>query len=150
MTTGRFRPNPPRHPVSNKRGTFEPVTDPKVVAVFHVSDWEVGRGQMLRFNLNRQFALTLALAACLAACSVAPVGASTAPPGKTGPDGGETNGDPDLPTGPSRSPQVGAQRSSGTYAARTTIAGDDRVTGDAWVWRFRIVLQSLRAFYIRY
>jgi hypothetical protein len=122
-----------------------------VVATFLESDWEVRRGQMLRFNVNRQFALTLALAACLAACSVAPVGATGAVPGKPGPDtGGETNGDPDLPTGPSRSPQVGAQRSSGTYEARTTIAGDDRITGDAWVWRFRVVLQSLRAFYIRY
>src|SRR5262245_29748707 len=104
---------------------------------------------MPRFKLNRQFALTLALAACLAASAVAPVGATGADPGKPGPDG-DTHGDPDLPTGPSRTPQPGAQIRSGVSSESRGVAGDDRLLNDGWVWRFRIVLKSLRAFYIRF
>jgi hypothetical protein len=107
---------------------------------------------MARFWLNRNIAITMALAACLATwafgtASATGIGDAKDKPSTEIPDG-DPHGDPDLPVGPSRGQQVGAQR-GGSSSSRTTIAGDDRVLDGYWWWRLRMVLQSLRALHLR-
>jgi hypothetical protein len=93
--------------------------------------------------------LVLALAAFLAA-SPGYVGAQAS---RTDTGGDElppppAAGDPDLPVGPTKSVRGQVQRGQAVRANRSM--GDGRVQRDAWVWRLRIVLRSLKAYYIRF
>lgn len=104
---------------------------------------------MARFKLNRHMTLILALAACLAASSAFADGSRTETgddPGLTPPTG---SGDPDIPVGPSRSTKGQMQRGSAVVVG-TRSTGDERVLRNTWVWRLRVVLTSLRAYYIRF
>jgi hypothetical protein len=110
-----------------------------------------GKVVMARFNKNRHMTLILALAACLAASSA--FGASIeASRTDTGGDPAfpppASSGDPDLPVGPSKSARSQMPRGYAFSEIRST--GDERSLNDAWVWRLRVVLRSLKAYYIRF
>ena len=66
------------------------------------------------------------------------------------PGGGGTpqKGDPDLPTGPSRT--VRRTQSAGMGSTVAGPAGDGSLTSVNWVWRLRIVLRSLQAYYLHF
>ena len=111
---------------------------------------------MARLSKNRQTALTLALIAALLtsptlvgrslAVPVEGDGTGNHPPG-TPNDG---SGDPDVPTGPTRSSNVGAQRNVARPHATATL-GDGRMSSNnVWMWRLRIVLRGLRAYTFRF
>ena len=110
---------------------------------------------MARFTSNRQMPLVLAL---IASFAFVPVHGGTAfaqsgrvygidPAGEPGaPPGGI--GDPDEPI-PGKSSLRGSQmRGATTLQARPV--GDGRVTSSVGVWRLRVVLLSLKAFYLRF
>ena len=111
---------------------------------------------MVRFMLNRRMTLTLALFVCLM------VGPHMGAPAYAilyndipkvgdgeGGAGGTPRGDPDLPTGSTRTVRTGTQWvGSSTLASRP--AGDGSVASRAWVWRLRIVLRNLQAFYLHF
>jgi hypothetical protein len=111
---------------------------------------------MLRFIKNRRMALILALVACLAA---SPFVASIASAGQMGDEkqtdpqgGGQSKGDPDMPVGPSRSNGLNgvSQQRQATSMRAVRPVGDGTTAGLAWVWQIRIVLQSVRAYTLRF
>jgi len=57
-------------------------------------------------------------------------------------------GDPDLPTGPSRT--VRTTQSAGMGSTVAGPAGDGSSASVNWVWRLRIVLRSLQAYYLHF
>jgi hypothetical protein len=65
-----------------------------------------------------------------------------------GGSGTPQKGDPDLPTGPSRT--VRTTQSGGMGSTVAGPAGDGSLTGVNWVWRLRIVLRSLQAYYLHF
>ncbi len=104
---------------------------------------------MDRFKLNRKMTLILALAACLAANSAMAMGdASRTDPGEDPSNPPPTSGDPDLPVGPSKSTRGKAPR--GSAIREGSPMGGGLVLQDAWVLRLRVLMGSLRAFYIRF
>ena len=111
---------------------------------------------MARLSMNKQTALILALTAALLA-SPSLVTRSLASPiqgaGEIGGAGGSTGdgkGDPDVPTGPARTTTVGSQRHVVEPQVTATV-GDGRMSRNSvWMWRIRIVLQSLRAYAFRF
>lgn len=62
-----------------------------------------------------------------------------------GTGGGTSYGDPDAPSGDSKRAGL---RGAGVPVGSSTIAGDDLDLQSAWMWRLRIVLQSLRGVWI--
>jgi hypothetical protein len=110
---------------------------------------------MLRFQTNRLWALILALILCAGGAAMlnsTPAAASGSPAVSDDPnnDGGglpgNGYGDPDAPSGDSkRSVTRGGARMAGGGAAP---AGDGADLQSAWMWRLRVVLQSLRGFWL--
>jgi len=105
---------------------------------------------------NRHSALILAFFLGLAAVWCLPVGAAPIEgdgmPGGTRPPG-DQKGDPDVPTGSTRSAPVGAQRAEPRSGVIRTVgdgAGTQQVPQVVWMWRIRIVLQGLRAYTFRF
>ena len=109
---------------------------------------------MSRLFMNRQTALTLALTAALLT-SPSLVGRSYAVPidsggGMPGSPPGDGKGDPDVPTGNTRTSTGGAQRNVSVPRTTATV-GDGRLSRDTvWMWRLRVVLQGLRAYTFRF
>ena len=111
---------------------------------------------MSRFLQNRRMTLVLALVACLIAAPQlsAPAHAIwvAEDPGSGNDDtggGGSPRGDPDVPVGPYRAGRMGIPSGGTTTLANRTV-GDGSVTSVAWMWRLRIVVQSLRAYYLHF
>ena len=107
---------------------------------------------MLRYLLNRRMTFMLALLACLILApqfSAPAYAVQVYEQPKIGGDdgGGAPRGDPDLPTGPSRTLRTGSQSAS-TLHYRTV--GDGSVEVASWVWRLRIVLRSLQAYSLHF
>jgi len=63
-----------------------------------------------------------------------------------GGNGPPQKGDPDMPTGPSRT--VRSTQSAGMRSTVAGPAGDGSLASVNWVWRLRIVLRSLQAYYL--
>ena len=107
---------------------------------------------MARLFKHQQMALILALTAALVT-SPAMLGRSYAVPvsGDGGTDGpgqspGERGGDPDVPTGSTRSGSVGVQRPVARPYPSATVSDGRVARDDVWMWRLRIVLRGLRAY----
>lgn len=105
---------------------------------------------MLRYQLNRRMTFVLALLVCLAIAApqfTAPAYAVQVNEEPNDDNGGSSTprGDPDLPTGPTKTLRTGSQRGAvSTFRNRTV--GDGSATSVSWAWRLRIVLRSLQAY----
>jgi hypothetical protein len=108
---------------------------------------------MARFTEKRQMTLILALVACLMATPYFAVPARAGGATSEGEPGGgsdvPTKGDPDVPVGPARTVRSGAQR-TGTVTVESRVAGDGSVSQSTWMWRLRVVLMGLKAYYLRF
>jgi len=97
------------------------------------------------------FILALSLCLGVAAATHQPVAyASTAPgisddPNLGGGGGGTSYGDPDAPSGDSKRAVL---RGVGLPRGGSMVAGDDLDLHSDWMWRLRLVLQSLRGIWI--
>jgi len=109
---------------------------------------------MARFMLNRRMTLAIALFACLVlgprmGAPAYAIQYNDAPRMEDeGGGAGAPRGDPDLPTGPSRTARTGGQGAGSSTLVRP--AGDGSVASAAWVWRLRIVLRSLQGYYLHF
>ena len=115
---------------------------------------------MARLVLNRRWTFILALGLSLVCCALAHHGVyasgernSTAggvivDPGDGG-GGGAGAGDPDAPVGNGKSPGSGGMVGGGSGTGGST-AVVSVPSGSVWMWRLRVVLQSLRSFYFRF
>ena len=115
---------------------------------------------MARLVLNRRWTFILALGLSLVCCALAYHGVyasgernSTAggfivDPGDGG-GGGTGTGDPDAPVGNGKSPGSGGMVGGGSGTGGST-AVVSVPSGSVWMWRLRVVLQSLRSFYFRF
>jgi len=106
---------------------------------------------MAVLSKNRHTALifTIFLTAVLwQGALAAPIeGSSTPKPG----GGGDGNGDPDVPTGNTRSSFVGRQQVAPAQPMVARPVGDGPSAAQiVWTWRLRIVLQGLRAYWFRF
>jgi hypothetical protein len=105
---------------------------------------------------NRHSALVLAIFLGLIAAWCVPLGAAPiegdgtpAPGGPTG----DKRGDPDVPTGSTRSSATRGAQSADPRSGVTRIVGDGagaQAPQVVWMWRIRIVLQGLRAYTFRF
>jgi len=104
---------------------------------------------------NRRSTLILAILLGLAAWCLplhaAPIDGDGVPP--TGGPTGDKRGDPDVPTGSTRSANVGAPRAeprSTVYRSVGDGSASQQVPELTWLWRLRIVLRGLRAYTFRF
>ena len=114
---------------------------------------------MARLVLNRRWTFILALGLSLVCCALAhhgvyasgerncTAGGVIVDPGDGG--GGAGAGDPDAPVGNGKSPGSGGMVGGGSGTGGST-AVVSVPSGSVWMWRLRVVLQSLRSFYFRF
>jgi hypothetical protein len=117
---------------------------------------------MARFSMNRRLTFILALCDCLAWCSVdLRFGAALSGPDEVhaaairdgseiGDPGSGGEGDPDVPDGPSKGGRSMSMTVQGGTNLEVRAAGDSRASNSAGWWRLRVVLESLRSFYLRF
>jgi len=114
---------------------------------------------MARWVLNRRWTFILALGLSLVCCALAhhgvyasgerncTAGGVIVDPGDGG-GGGAGAGDPDAPVGNGKSPGSGGMVGGGSGTGGTAVVSVP--SGSVWMWRLRVVLQSLRSFYFRF
>jgi len=105
---------------------------------------------MGRFG-QKWWAFILTLSILLASSAAIPSPSHGLGPGKIeigDSEGGGDGGDPDSPTGGSRSPVIG-RIAPGGYQRAATSVGDGGPATSVWVWRLHVVLQSLMSRYLR-
>jgi hypothetical protein len=106
---------------------------------------------MFRFAKNRWWTLILALSLCFACNASLPGSVRAEGPSEIS-DGvpGPQNGDPDLPTGPSKSGYGrGAMQPSDRWDPGRS-AGDGRLTIRVVVMRLVIMVRGFRGFYLHF
>jgi hypothetical protein len=112
---------------------------------------------VVRFQLNRRWALILALGVSLACSFVSSQAVAIGPDGgiigdPTDPGlGPPPPGDPDLPSGPgAKTVKPGGLVKGHDRVPGKRAVGDGQIPRSAWMWRLRVVVQGLRSFYIRF
>lgn len=107
---------------------------------------------MLRFSRNRWWTLILALNLCFAciASQSTPVRAES--PGEITDGGipGPYDGDPDCPTGPTKTKVGRGALQSGGRSDWVRSVGDGRVTVRVVMWHMLVMVKGLRGFYFHF
>lgn len=107
---------------------------------------------MLRFSMNRWWTLILALNLSIACIASQSVPARADGPGEITDTGvpGPQNGDPDMPTGPTKTRAGrGALQSDGRLVS-VRSAGDGATTIRVAMWRLSVMVKGLRGFYFHF
>jgi hypothetical protein len=110
-----------------------------------------GRDYMLRFSKNRCWILILTSCLCFACVASRPGPARAEGPCLISDDIPWSNyGDPDLPTGPSKTAGGRGQVQPGGRMDPVRTLGDGRVTVRVVMWRLLVMVRGLGSFYFRF